>query len=53
MKDTLIAVIRTLNMISVSGSGNMNRLLGCIQALESMVADMSKPEDKENGRQEN
>lgn len=53
MKDTLIAIIRTLNGISVCGSENLNRLLGCIQALESMVADMSKPEGKENGRQEN
>ena len=52
MKDTLIAIIRTLNSISVSGAENMNRLLGCIQALEGIVAELSKPEEKD-GRQEN
>lgn len=52
MKDTLIAIIRTLNGISVCGSENLNRLLGCIQTLERVVAEMSKPEEKD-GRQEN
>ena len=50
MKQTLIAVIRTLNAVTVSGADNMNRLLGCIQALESLLKEL---EDKDDGRQTN
>ena len=38
------AVIKTLETISVSGKENMSKLLGCIQALESLLAEPEKEE---------
>ena len=54
MKHTIQAVIRTLNQIKVSGSENLNYLLGSIQALEGVLKELDKPtEDKDDGRQAN
>lgn len=38
-------VITTLNRIAVSGSDNMNRLLGCIQELEKLRKEIEKHDD--------
>ena len=37
VKETLSALLNTLNAISVSGKENMNRLLGCIMTVESLM----------------
>lgn len=37
-KDTIAAVIKTLNLIEVKGKNNMDQLLGCIIALERVLA---------------
>ncbi len=47
-KQILEAVIRTLNLISVNGSANLDRLLASIQALETVLQDSAKGET-ENG----
>ena len=44
MNETIKKVIYTLNLVEVHGADNMNRLLGCIQALESVLE-----EEKDNG----
>ena len=43
-KDTIAAVIKTLNQIEVKGKNNMDQLLGCIIALERVLA--AEPEEK-------
>ena len=43
----LNAVINTLNSIEVKGKDNLDKLLGCINALEQMMAQAEKGE--ENG----
>lgn len=40
-------VIATLNQIDVRGRDNMDRLLGCIIALESIQAEQDAPVDEE------
>ena len=48
MKEKLTQILRTLNQISVQGSINLNRLLGCIQAIEQMLNEISlQQKDKE------
>lgn len=37
-QNIIAAVVKTLGSISVSGKDNMSKLLGCIQALETMLA---------------
>lgn len=39
-RDTIQTVINTLNLITVSGKQNMDRLLGSIMALEGVVKHM-------------
>lgn len=46
-RNNLIAVASTLNTITVQGRENLDRLLGCIQMLERMVADMDAAEEEE------
>lgn len=41
---TIQAVINTLNIITVSGEQNLNRLLGSIQVLTQLKADIEKQE---------
>lgn len=38
-KQTIEKVIRTLDMVTVSGRNNMDMLLGCILTLEKLVKD--------------
>ena len=38
-KSTIEKVIRTLDMVTVSGRNNMDMLLGCILTLEKLVKD--------------
>ena len=42
----LAAIRSTLNGVSVSGSDNLNRLLGCIQTIDQMIED-AKPKEEE------
>ena len=49
MKEMLIAVINTLNGISVQGKDNLDRLLGSIQALEKLLKEQSEEKGEENG----
>lgn len=44
-KDTLRAVINTLNKVSVTGRENMDRLLGSIIALEKALAALEEEKD--------
>ena len=46
-KDTVKAVINTLNQVEVRGKTNMDRLLGSIIALEKLLAALDKPEETE------
>lgn len=45
MIDTINAIISTLETVEVKGKTNLSRLLGCINALESMVAQLRQAED--------
>lgn len=55
MRDVIRAVITTLNGVEVRGKSNLDRLLACINALESLEAGLTpaatteKKEDAENG----
>ena len=40
-------VLTTLNMIKVSGKDDLQRLLGCILALETLLKENDKEEKKE------
>lgn len=46
MIDTINAIISTLETVEVKGKTNLSRLLGCINALESMVGQLRQAEDK-------
>ena len=50
MTDTevLETVRRTLNTIAVSGKDNMNKLLGCINALDSVLEAVKQASEKES-----
>ena len=39
MDNRLYALKKTLNEIEVRGSENLDRLLGCIQTIEKMIAE--------------
>lgn len=41
-KETILAVLRTLDTIPVSGAQNMDRMLGCIQVLRSLTAEAAE-----------
>lgn len=51
MKETLSAIITTLNGVEVRGKSNLDRLLACINALEALTATMNteNKEDADNG----
>lgn len=55
MRDVIRAVITTLNGVEVRGKSNLDRLLACINALESLEAGLTpaattkEKEDAENG----
>ena len=50
MEDTIQKVINTLNTITVNGKQNLDRLLGCIMALERVLSEMhsKQAEDAES-----
>jgi len=47
MRDKLIAIAATLNTITVQGRDNLDRLLGCMQMIERIVAEMDAAEEEE------
>lgn len=47
MKETIRAIITTLNCVEVRGKSNLDRMLACINALEALEASMTT-EDKED-----
>ena len=52
MINTIKCVIATLNDVEVKGRDNMDKLLGCIMALETVVQMAEKPvevKEEENG----
>lgn len=44
-RSTLMAVRATLERIEVHGSGNLDLLLGCIQALDRLLAETEEVND--------
>lgn len=44
-RNTLLAVRATLDRVEVSGSGNLDKLLGCIQALDRLLAETEEVND--------
>ena len=53
-KAMLQAVVRTLDSLTVSGSGNMSKLLGCLGALEELLAaETEERKEAERGGQTN
>lgn len=44
-RNTLLAVRATLDRVEVYGSGNLDRLLGCIQALDRLLAETEEVND--------
>ena len=44
-QNTLLAVRATLDRIEVHGSGNLDLLLGCIQALDRLLAETEEASD--------
>ena len=47
MDGRLYALKKTLNEIEVHGSGNLDRLLGCIQTIEKMIAEGEQHEQNQ------
>lgn len=47
--DIIQFVINTLNTIRVSGKEDLQKVLGCILALESLIKDTEKKETENNG----
>ena len=47
--DLLQTIVLTLEDIEVHGSENMSKLLGCIQALNQIIADNNAAETTESG----
>lgn len=47
--EVLQYVINTLNTIKVSGKDDLQKVLGCILALESLLKDTEEKEKEENG----
>lgn len=45
-KAYLEAIVNTLNSIEVHGKDNLSKLLGCINALESILAEQEDGEKK-------
>ena len=48
LKNNLLAVARTLGEIEIKGKDNMNKLLGCIQHLESLAEEVMKDKEGED-----
>lgn len=52
MKEELIRIAKTLELIPVNGKENLGRLLGCIQHLEALIAAVEKVESSEEMKEE-
>lgn len=48
MKETIEAVLKTLNSMPVQGKNNMEKMLGCILALESLLKEL-RQDETDNG----
>ena len=53
MEQKLVLIINTLNQIELRGYSNMNKMLGCIQALEEILKGIKEEGKEDNGRQSN
>ena len=43
-------LISTLNTVSVTGTANMSKILGCVEALKEIKKNLNKPDEpKEDG----
>ena len=51
MEQKIALIINTLNQIEVRGYNNLNKLLGCIQALEEILEETKAKESAANGGQ--
>lgn len=50
VKHEIEKVIRTLDMVTVSGRNNMDMMLGCILTLDKLVKDaVTETEEADNG----
>ena len=47
MLETILAIIRTLNDVEVKGKKNLDGLLGSIQYLEAIAAELQKKPEAE------
>lgn len=47
IRQTIINVINTLNTVPAVGRQNMEKMLGCIAALEKVVGEMGRPEKED------
>lgn len=47
IRGTIARIIYTINQVDVRGKDNMDKLLGCIQALEGLQERMKAEQDKE------
>lgn len=47
--DILETIVLTLEDIEVKGSGNMSKLLGCIQALKEIINQQESAPNEEDG----
>ena len=43
-------IIATLEQVEVKGSSNMDKLLGCIQALRTILSEQEKKDGKQEDR---
>lgn len=52
MKELLESILRTMEAVEVKGRGNLDKLLGCMNALEEVIKLLGRVEE-ENGAGEN
>lgn len=52
IRETLIAVIRTLDTLTVRGRENMDRLLGCMNAIDQVIASLNEEPAAEEPEEE-
>lgn len=46
---TIEAVVRTLDSVETKGLNNFDKLLGCAQALQQVIAELDKLNKQEEG----
>lgn len=52
IRQQIITILNTLNLIDVKGRDNMDRLLGSIIALERLLNGLSAPAGEDDGKGE-